>query len=357
MHKPGSPWRREHLVWLAGAGVLVLLVVCRTLVLDTAVQLLAGAAAALAALPLMRVLEKKLRPGLAAALSLLLMGAGFVLAVLLVVPSLVQQARQLVALAPSAVQRATEWLARGERWLAENGVPVTGDIRSLLASKGEEWLSGAAPTLLAWAQRTAGGFGKWLLAPVIGFYFLRDRQHIGRWLLLMVPVGYRSITVKLLRDIRRETAGYLRGQLMLSLAVGGFTAAGLLVCGIPAWLLLGAVMGLLELIPYVGPFVGGAVVLLFGLQAGTGRMLWALAVVLAVQQLESGWLSPKMMSEATRLHPLAVMLSLLVGSTAAGVAGILLAVPLVLCLRSALRIWSLSRSEWARQTQMIVKER
>ena len=131
---------------------------------------------------------------------------------------------------------------------------------------------------------------------------------------------------------------------MISLAVGGLTAAGLLLCGIPAWLLLGAVMGVMELIPYVGPFVGGAMVLLFSLQAGTGRMLWALAVVLVVQQLEGNWLSPQMMSDATRLHPVVVLLCIMMGGAVGGVAGILLAVPAVLCLRAALRVCLLSRT-------------
>lgn len=357
MHGAGGLFKRERLVWLGAAAALGLLVLGRRVVWDTAQQLLAGAVVALVALPVMRFLEKKLKPGLAAALSLLALGAGAILAVLLVVPSLVGQARQLAALAPSALQKAGTWLAQGEGWLVQNGIPVTGGLRQLLAAKGEEWLTGAAPALLGWAQRIAEGFSKWMLAPVFGFYFLKDRRQLSGWLLLLLPVGWRGITVHFLRDVRREIAGYLRGQLLLSLAVGGLTAAGLLFCGIPAWLLLGAVMGLVELVPYLGPLVGGAFVLLFGLQAGTGRMLWALAVVLAVQQLESGYLSPKMMSEATRLHPLAVVLSVLVGGSAAGVPGILLAVPLVLCARAALRIWSLRRSEWARQAQMIVKER
>lgn len=357
MLKAGNLWRRERLWWLAAAGALLVLVICRRPVTEAVLQLLAGAAVALAALPLMRLLEKKLKPGLAAALSILGLGAGLVLAVLSAAPLLAAQLRLLLAQAPSALQRAGAWLEQGEALLRQNGIPVTGGLRQLLAAKGEEWLTGAAPAVLGWARRTMGGFGKWLLAPVFGFYFLKDRQQLGRWLLLLVPVGCRDLTVKLLREIRRETAGYLRGQLLLSLAVGGLTAAGLLLCGIPAWLLLGIVMGVLELIPYIGPLLGGALVLLFGVQAGGARLLWALAVVLGVQQLESGWLSPKMMAQATRLHPLMVVVSLLLGSSLAGVPGILLAVPAVLCIRAALRLWSLARSEWARQAQTVMKER
>jgi predicted PurR-regulated permease PerM len=305
----------------------------------------------------MKLLEKKMKPTAAASLSLLGVAAMLLLLVLLLLPSLIAQARQLAALAPVAAQQISRWMDALKGWLAHNGLLVGNGLEELLLARGREWLGNAAPAVLGWAQRSVGGIGRWMLAPVLGYYFLKDRKMLGRWLLLLLPVGWRGITLQLLGEIRRETAGYLRGQLLLSLAVGGLTAAGLLVCGIPAWLLLGAAMGVLELIPYAGPIIGGALVALFALQSGTGRLLWALAAVLAVQQLESSWLSPKMMSNATRLHPMAVVMSILLGGWAAGITGVLLAVPVVLCIRTALRVWSLRRSEWARAADAFVKER
>lgn len=357
MQRTTGIWRRESLWWLAGAAVLALLILGRRLLLEALVQLAGGWVVAMAALPLMKLLEKKMKPSAAASLSLLGLAAILLLVVLLLLPSLITQGRQLASLAPLAVQQVSQWVDTFKDWLARNGLPVGNGLEELLMARGREWLGNAAPAVLGWAQRSVGGIGRWMLAPVLGFYFLKDRKMLGRWLLLLLPVSWRGITLQLLREIRRETAGYLRGQLMLSLAVGGLTAAGLLLCGLPAWLLLGAVMGLLELIPYVGPFAGGAMVLLFSLQGGMGQILWAMAVVLVVQQLEGSWLSPKMMSQATRLHPLAVILSILLGGSAAGITGILLAVPLVLCVRSVYRVWSLNRSEWSRQVSTGMKER
>jgi len=356
MRQPGM-WKRDRLLWLAGAAALVLLVLARQLVLKAAAQLASGAAVALAAMPLQRFFEKKLKPSLAAALSLVGLGVGTAAALALLLPALAEQAKQLFALLPQATQRISGILSEGEAWLLRSGLPVTGQLRQTLVDRGKEWLSLTAPAVLGWAQQKADGFSKWMLAPVFGYYFLRDRHQLGRWLLLLLPISFREVTVQFLRETRREVTGYLRGQLMLSLIVGGLTAAGLLVCGIPAWLLLGVVMGVLELIPYAGPLIGSALVVLFGLQSGTVRMLWALAAVLAVQQLEGSWLSPKMMSNATRLHPLAVVLSILLGGSAAGVMGVLLAVPVVLCIRAALQVWALRRSEWSRAADAFVKER
>ena len=153
---------------------------------------------------------------------------------------------------------------------------------------------------MAWVGGVAGSLGKWMLAPVFGFYFLRDRRQIGQWLLSLTPVEKRDMIVHILREMRRETAGYLRGQLMVSAVVGGLTALGLMFCGVPAWLLLGVIMGVLELIPYVGPFLGGVLVALFSLPGGLARTLWALGVVIVVQQLEGGMLSPQLIE---RRHP------------------------------------------------------
>ena len=109
-----------------------------------------------------------------------------------------------------------------------------------------------------------------MLAPVFAFYLLRDRRRVADWLLSLLPPGRREMIVRIVREMGRESVGYLRGQLLVSLAVGGFTGLGLLLCGVPSWLLLGLLMGILELIPYVGPFLGGVLVALFA-WPGRGR--------------------------------------------------------------------------------------
>ena len=97
-------------------------------------------------------------------------------------------------------------------------------------------------------------------------------------------------------------------------------------------------MGVLEWIPYVGPLIGTALIAAFALPGGWWRVLWAAGTALAVQQLEGSVLSPRFIGQTTRLHPAAVILCIVLGSAAAGVAGIVLSVPLVLCVRAVLRV-------------------
>lgn len=68
---------------------------------------------------------------------------------------------------------------------------------------------------------------------------------------------YRRAVVLAAREMRRETAGFLRGQLLLSGMVGLLTGLGLLLVGTPGWLVLGVLMGIMELIPYIGPIIAG----------------------------------------------------------------------------------------------------
>ena len=331
--------------WLWGIPLGLLAIWQWTLFSNMIRQLFLGFLVMLAALPLMNFLEKRVSTGWAATLAMAGLSVGAGLFLLLLIPPLVGQARQIGSALPGLYRQVGEILEQAEAWLQQNGVAVDQRMRESLLEKGEGLLSDTAGSLTKRLGGVAGGIGRWMLAPVFAFYLLRDRRRVADWLLSLLPPGRREMTVRIVRDMGRESVGYLRGQLLVSLAVGGFTGLGLLLCGVPSWLLLGLLMGILELIPYVGPFLGGVLVALFAWPGGWSRMLWSLGVVVLVQQLEGGMLSPQLMSETTRLHPIVVLLCVMAGGAAGGVAGVLLAIPAVLCVRAALRVIQLKRLE------------
>ena len=330
-------WRWRAVGWIAG---MALLLWARDWLWQAAAQLFWSMLIALCAMPVMKRLERRLPAGLAAGLSLAALGAVAVIVLFLLLPPLIEQSRELASLLPGLFERIRLWLLQARAWLEKSGIHMGGGVQNALLIRGEEVLSAAAPAVMGWIGGMAGSMGQWLLAPVFAFYFLRDRRRIARRLMSLLPVQRRKTAVRVFREMRRETAGYLRGQMMISAIVGGVTATGLLFCGVPAWLALGALMGALELIPYAGPFLGGVLTALFAFPLGIGRMLWALGVIAAVQQLEGSVLSPKLISSATRLHPVVILLCVTIGGAAGGIAGVLLSAPLLLCLRAALRVIS-----------------
>lgn len=337
----GKYWKR----WACGILSGALILWQWTLFSSMIRQLFLGLLVMLAALPLMRRLERRLPSSWAATLAMTGLIAGLGLFFLVLIPPLAGQARQIGTALPGLYRQIGELFRQGEEWLSRNGVALDQQMQETLLEKGELLLSDAAGSLTKRLNGVAGGIGRWMLAPVFAFYLLRDRWRIADWLLSLLPLNRREMTVRIVREMGRESVGYLRGQLLVSLAVGGFTGLGLLLCGVPSWLLLGFLMGLLELIPYVGPFLGGVLVALFAWPGGWSRMLWSLGVVVLVQQLEGGMLSPQLMSETTRLHPIVVLLCVMAGGAAGGIAGVLLAIPAVLCLRAALRVIQLKRLE------------
>ena len=291
------------------------------------------------ALPLSRRLEKKLSPSLSATLALAALSGGLVAALFFLVPLMVRQTMELGQILPYLLERGEALFESTRAFFTEKGILLfeTSDLNSSLKGLAEQ----AFPMVLRGAGSLAERLSLFFPAPILAFYFLKDREAIACRLSMWVPLEKRQKAVAAAREMKREVSGFLRGQLLVSLAVGGLTAFGLLVVGAPAWFLLGVVMGVLELIPYLGPILGAVPVVLFTLPGGMGKALWALMVVVVVQQLEGSVISPKLMSGATDLHPVTVLMAISVGGMAGGVTGMLAALPLVVSLRGALRVFRL----------------
>lgn len=329
--------RRKRLPWIiAGAAAAAFLL--RNVLLALLVQLLAGYLLMVMALPLCRLLEKRLSPSAAAALSFAALTLAALGALLGVIPPIVQQFRQLSADFPALLQWGQDVLGRVQTFLQARGLdltPVRDELFTQISQRAGAVVSGLAQTVAQAVQ----GFSKLFLAPLFAFYLLRDRRRIVSGLTLLIPVQHRARAVRAAREMRRETANFLRGQLLLSLAVGVLTALGLLIVGTPGWLVLGLLMGVMELIPYIGPVIAGIPAVLLALQGGWVAALWTLGVLLLVQQIESGLLSPRFLSGATRLHPLVVLLAISAGGMLGGALGMVISLPVVVSLRGALRGW------------------
>lgn len=325
--------KKGAVAFLLSAGLVILL---WRVLLALFTQILAAYVLMALALPLCRVLEKKLSPTLAATASFLALSLIGIAFLLLFVPPLLSQLKQLTESLPAVLSWAESQLAQLQQTLTARGVDLA-PIRDELFTHLGQHAGSVVGSMARQAASAAAAAGKLFLAPLLAFYLLRDRKRISALLTLLIPIPYRARAVRAGREMRREAAAFLRGQLLVSAAVGLLTALGLLITGEPAWLLLGLLMGVMELIPYLGPFIAGVPAVLLALQRGFYPALWTLIVLLLVQQAEGSFLSPRLLSGATRLHPLAVLLAISAGSLLAGPMGMLAALPAVVALRGAVR--------------------
>lgn len=174
------------------------------------------------------------------------------------------------------------------------------------------------------------GLVVFILAPLLALYILIDLPQLQRDALNLVPESHREEFADLGSKIGRAVGGFFRGQLLVALLVGVMSSIGFWVVGLPFWLVIGAIAGFTNLIPLVGPFIGGGLGLIVGtVTEGAPLGLAAAVVALVVQQIDNHVISPNVMKRTVQLHPATVMLSLLAGGTIAGFWGVLLGVPVV----------------------------
>lgn len=165
---------------------------------------------------------------------------------------------------------------------------------------------------------------------LVSLYLMIDLPQLQRDALGLIPERHRGEIKDIATKINRAMRGFFRGQLLVALAVGVLSAVGFWLIGLPFWFFVGALAGFFNLIPMIGPFIGGGIGFVVGLSTGGVWLGVEAAVVeLVVQQIDNHILSPNIIGRSVQLHPVTIMLALLAGGTVAGFWGVFLAVPLV----------------------------
>ncbi len=169
-----------------------------------------------------------------------------------------------------------------------------------------------------------------ILAPLLALYLLIDLPQLQRDMVNLFPGSQRDEVADLGSKIGQTVGGFFRGQLFVAIIVGVMSAIGFRIIGLPFWLVIASIAGLTNLIPLVGPFIGGGLGFLIGtVTNGVGLGLKAVLVAVVVQQIDNHIISPNVMKRTVQLHPATVMLSILAGATIGGFWGVLLGVPAV----------------------------
>jgi predicted PurR-regulated permease PerM len=181
-----------------------------------------------------------------------------------------------------------------------------------------------------------------VLIIVVAVYILLDMGRLSAAVDRRFPP--RPDSGSLIPRIEKALAGYVRGQVLLSLIIGVSAGVGLWVLGTLGWaegmdqyaLLFGAWVGAMELIPYLGPWLGAIPPVIYALIVDPVSAIWVTLLFLGIHQIEGHIVVPNVMGSALRLHPLLVIFGLLAGGEIYGLAGIFVALPLLAVLRA---IW------------------
>lgn len=163
---------------------------------------------------------------------------------------------------------------------------------------------------------------------LISFYWLTERALIRRALLGFVPLHRRSRVNDIWTHIETKLGAWFRAQLILCGIIGVSCAVGYGILRIEYWPLLALIAGVAEIIPILGPWIGGVPAVLVALTDGPVKAIIVAVFIIVLQQIEGNILVPRIQGDAIGLSPLTVILAILAGTTLAGPIGGILAVPI-----------------------------
>lgn len=175
--------------------------------------------------------------------------------------------------------------------------------------------------------------GSIFIGLIIGLYMSMEYNKIIEFMIGIIPSKYKCEVVGILDKISIEVRKCVSGMLLVSFSIFILDTIAFLLLGIDSPILLGILCGLTDLIPYIGPYIGGGIVLLVALSESKGIIIATLIVIVIIQCIENYVLQPIIMSKSTRISPLLIIIGLLVFGNLFGIVGMLLATPLVCIVR------------------------
>jgi predicted PurR-regulated permease PerM len=240
---------------------------------------------------------------------------------------MVSQATKLANDFPTMFQN---WQPPGQ--LGKVKTDAVAKIQSEFAGRAENLL-GLLPQAGAKFLSVASGAVYIVIIPILSFFFLKDASAIRERFLDLVTEGPRRVLIDdVLADIHLLLAHYMRALVLLSLAVFTAFSVGFSIMGMRFSILLGALGGMLEFIPMVGPLMACAVIVLVA--AVSGMNIWPVLIFLVAYRVFQDYiLSPHLMKQGVQLHPLLVLFGVFAGAEIAGVAGTFLSVPVLAMVR------------------------
>ena len=295
--------------------------------------------------PVVNFFERHKVPRTRAILMVMLLGAMIVvLLAATIVPRLFLEVQDLAEQVPAYSKTVhgevglwlakTHWGARAKAlWDSQVGQSLQGAITKAL------------PSLSTWflSQFHKAASYIWLLAgfalvPLYLFYFLHGKHHILRNWEEYVPMReskYKDEVIFIVTAINDPLIVFFRGQVLVAMTVGGLLTIGYLIIGLNYAMLLGLMAGVLCIIPYMGITLSLIPALILSMiQFGLMGPVLVLTVAAIVQTAEGFYIGPKIIGDRVGLHPMAIIVSILVGTILlGGVVGGILAIPMTAALR------------------------
>ncbi|MDZ7744675.1 MAG: AI-2E family transporter [Candidatus Saccharibacteria bacterium] len=249
-------------------------------------------------------------------------------------PALADEGRELFNRAPKIVDEVDSLLS------AEIGI----EVRNRVVDRSEQMIADAF-TATGSAVRVIIGI---VLVPVLAVYWLTYYRQAKVGLINFIGAGEkgrRQFASDSFEAVEARLGSWVKGQLLVSFAVGLLTWVVLLILGVPYAGVLALIAAFLEIIPTLGPILAAVPALLIALTIDTSLFFIVLIAYVVIQQVESYIISPRVLGQSVKMNPFAVLLSVIVGTNLLGIIGALLAVPAVITGQEIYRVYVKERDK------------
>jgi len=309
----------KTIFWVLGVGILAVLVF---MVRDTIAVLIFAIIIASALEPLLEYAEKKRIPRLLSLIVVYLAFFVFFAALIyILLPLLLDQLRDFSQNYPVYFGKIEE--AAGVITFLPG---LSGNVHEMLSQLTEQIPN--FTSLISYASSVFGGIVSFVIVLVVSFYLSLSRGALDDFLRSILPPQFEARTHGLWLRAQKKMGRWLHAQVLLSFIMATIVGFGLWILGIKYYFLIAAVVGVLEIVPYVGPIVAGGLATLLALSQSSVLGLWTLIFFIVAQQLENHILVPLLIKKLVGLNPVTVILAILIGAKLGGILGILLAVPI-----------------------------
>lgn len=328
------------------AGLYLLLRLCKELkitetilvVLKTILPVFIGLFIAWLFDPAVKFLKRKgIKRGIGALIVYIIFIAFLVILVSAIIPVLTEQINDFVSTIPSIFNTIKEWIMN-----IINNVNIEGfdakNFETELIHKIElfggnltESLPGIGVNLV---KSIFSGLGTFIVGLIIGFYFLIGFDNAGELIITLFPKNIQKDTRELTNEVNNSFRRFVEGAILDATFVFIITSTAFALVGLRAPLLFGLFCGITNVIPYAGPYIGGAPAIIVGFSQGPLTGILTLISVVIIQFLEGNFLQPVIMSKTTKLHPVTIITGLLVFGHFFGIIGMVVSTPIIAAVKA-----------------------
>lgn len=293
--------------------------------------------------PFIKWLEtKKIRRTLGAVITYLLIFLVIFLVLVTLIPLLIDQVREFARIIPDVFDTVKTWSLDLFNNLDNSNLIDFEKMKHEALTSLEEFATNVTTTLpqniLGFISGLFSGLGVFVLGLIIGFFLIVNFDSSSK-LFNFIPKKFRDTTVALLDDVNVSLRSYVKGAILDCTLIFIISSLAFWIIGLRAPMLFGLFCGLTNIIPYAGPYIGGAPAVIVGFTQSPTIGILILVAIAVIQFLEGNFLQPLIMSKTTKLHPVTIILGLLVFGYFFGIVGMLISTPVIAALKTVFKFY------------------